>query len=156
MSIASTLQDCLESKGSEYSVVHHSHTFTNSQTAQMAHIPGDRLAKTVLFADEHGYVAAVLPSTFHVEMSELWAKTGRHLELAKESDLRDLFKDCEMGAVPPVCTAYGMQTYLDESLIKQPDIYFEAGDHEELIHMRVDQFLGLMDQAERASFAHRM
>lgn len=156
MSISNTLQDCLESKGSEYSVLHHSHTFTNSQTAQMAHIPGDRLAKTVLFADERGYVAAVLPSTYHVQMSELWAKTGRRLELAKETDLRDLFKDCELGAVPPVCTAYGMQTYLDESLAKQPDIYFEAGDHEELIHMRVDQFLDLMDKAERASFAHRM
>lgn len=156
MSISTTLQDCLRRKGSQYDVVHHAHTSSTSETAEVAHVPGDRLAKTVLLADERGYVAAVLPSTFRLEMSELWQQTGRHLELAKEADVRDLFKDCEIGAVPPVGMAYGMQTYLDESLTTQPDIYFEAGDHEDLIHMRTEQFLDLMDKAERAHFAHRI
>jgi Ala-tRNA(Pro) deacylase len=49
-----------------------------------------------------------------------------------------------------------MQTYLDESLAQQPEIYFEAGDHEALIQMQTAQFLDLMDQAERGRFAHRM
>ena len=98
----------------------------------------------------------MLPSTHAVGLSELWTKTGRRLVLAKEIDLREVFKDCDAGAVPPVCTAYGMQTYLDESLAQQPDVYFEAGDHEELIHMGSDQFLDLMDRAERARFAHRI
>ncbi|MCC8404481.1 YbaK/EbsC family protein [Paraburkholderia sp. MMS20-SJTN17] len=156
MSMSATLQDCLRSKGSQYEIVHHPYSHSSVETAAAAHIPGDRLAKTVLFEDEHGYVATVLPSTYAVRLSELWAKTGRHLLLAKETDLRELFKDCDAGALPPVCTAYGMQTYLDESLAQQPDIYFEAGDHEELIHMGTDQFLHLMDRAERARFARRM
>ncbi|MFK4440606.1 Ala-tRNA(Pro) deacylase [Caballeronia udeis] len=156
MSMSATLEDCLRSKGSRYEIVHHPHSNSSIGTAAAAHIPGDRLAKTVLFEDEHGYVAAVLPSTYAVRLSELWARTGRHLMLAREFDLRELFKDCEVGALPPVCTAYGMQTYLDESLASQPDVYFEAGDHEELIHMGTDQFLDLMDQAERARFARRM
>jgi Ala-tRNA(Pro) deacylase len=156
MSISATLQDCLLSKGSQYEIVHHPHSHSSIETAAAAHIPGDRLAKTVLFEDEHGYVATVLPSTYAVRLSELWAKTGRHLLLAKEVDLRELFKDCDMGALPPVCTAYGMRTYLDESLAQQPDVYFEAGDHEALIHMGTDHFLDLMDRAERARFARRM
>jgi Ala-tRNA(Pro) deacylase len=151
-----TLHDCLRSKGSRYEIVQHPYSHSSIETAAAAHIPGDRLAKTVLFEDEHGYVAAVLPSTYAVRLSELWAKTGRHLVLAKEIDLRELFKDCDAGALPPVCTAYGVQTYLDESLAQQPDVYFEAGDHEELIHMGADQFLDLMDRAERARFAHRI
>jgi Ala-tRNA(Pro) deacylase len=156
MSMSATLQDCLRSKGSQYEIVHHRYTHSSIETAAAAHIPGDRLAKTVLLEDEHGYVAAVLPSTYAVRLSELWAQTGRHhLVLAKEVDLRELFKDCDAGALPPVCTAYGMYTYLDESLVSQPDVYFEAGDHEELIHMGTDQFLDLMDQAERARFARR-
>ena len=155
MSMSATLQDCLRSKGSRYEIVRHPHSHSSVETAAAAHIPGDRLAKTVLFEDEHGYVAAVLPSTYAVRLSELWAKTGRRLLLAKEVDLRELFKDCDLGALPPVCTAYGMRTYLDESLAQQPDVYFEAGDHEELIHMGTDQFLVLMDQAERTRFARR-
>ncbi|WP_341316620.1 YbaK/EbsC family protein [Paraburkholderia sp. IMGN_8] len=156
MSMSATLEDCLRSKGSQYEIVRHPHSHSSIETAAAAHIPGDRLAKTVLLEDEHGYVAAVLPSTYAVRLSELWAQTGRHLLLAKEVDLRELFKDCDVGAVPPVCTAYGMYTYLDESLAHQPDVYFEAGDHEVLIHMGSKQFLDLMDRAERARFARRM
>ena len=156
MSMSATLQDCLRSKGSQYEIVRHPHSHSSIETAAAAHIPGDRLAKTVLLEDEHGYVAAVLPSTYAVRLSELWAQTGRQLRLAKEVDLRELFKDCDAGALPPVCTAYGMRTYLDESLAQQPDVYFEAGDHEELIHMGSRQFLDLMDRAERTRFARRM
>jgi Ala-tRNA(Pro) deacylase len=156
MTMSATLQDYLLSKGSRYEILRHPHSHSSMETAAAAHIPGDRLAKTVLFEDEHGYVAAVLPSTFAVKLSELWSKTGRRLALAKEVDLRELFKDCEYGALPPVCTAYGMKTYLDESLARQPDVYFEAGNHEELVHMDVDQFLALMDRAERGHFGRRM
>ena len=155
MSVSATLEDCLRNKGSRYEIVHHPHSQTSMGTAQSAHIPGDRLAKTVLLEDEFGYVATVLPSTYHVRLSEMWKRTGRHLVLAGESKMRELFRDCEVGAVPPICTAYGMQTYLDESLARQPDVYFEAGDHEQLIHMNIDQFLDLMAEAQTVQFAHR-
>jgi Ala-tRNA(Pro) deacylase len=125
-------------------------------TAEAAHIPGDCLAKTVVLEDEQGFVAAVLPSTYHLRLSELWSKTGRRLVLSDEVTLRELFKDCDLGALPPVGSAYGLHTYLDESLAEQPEIYFEAGDHEALIKMRTSQFLALMDRAERARFAHRV
>jgi len=156
MPMSATVQDCLRSKGSRYEIVHHPYSHSSMETASAAHIPGDRLAKTVLLEDEHGYVAVVLSSTYAVQLSELWAMTGRHLVLAKEVDLRELFKDCDAGALPPVCTAYGMRTYLDESLAQQPDVDFEAGDHEALIHMGADQFLALMDRAERAGLARRI
>ncbi|GAU01674.1 prolyl-tRNA synthetase [Burkholderia stabilis] len=126
------------------------------ETAAAAHIPGDRLAKTVLLEDDEGYVAAVLPTTHAVRLSDLWVKTGRHLVLAREVELRELFKDCDMGALPPVCMAYGMKTFLEERLAQQPDVYFEAGDHEALIHMTQDEFLMLMETAERAHFSHKM
>jgi Ala-tRNA(Pro) deacylase len=151
-----TLQECLRSKRSQYELVAHPYSHSSVETAAAAHVPGERLAKTVVLEDEHGYVAAVLPSTHAVRLSELWRRTGRHLTLTKETDMRELFKDCDLGAVPPVCMAYGMHTYLDESLAQQPDVYFEAGDHEELVHMPAEQFLALMDGAERAQFAHRM
>ncbi|MBP0588594.1 YbaK/EbsC family protein [Paraburkholderia sp. LEh10] len=156
MSMSTTLQECLAGKNSRYEIVQHPYSHSSMETAAAAHIPGDRLAKTVLFEDEQGYVAAVLPSTYAVKLSELWTKTGRRLTLAKEVDLRELFKDCEFGALPPVCTAYGMKTYLDESLARQPDVYFESGDHEALVHMDSDQFLSLMDEAERAHIGRRM
>ncbi|MFP3624470.1 deacylase, partial [Burkholderia sp. SIMBA_051] len=43
-----------------------------------------------------------------------------------------------------------------EQLAQQPEVYFEAGDHEALIHMTQDEFLALMETAERAHFSHKM
>jgi Ala-tRNA(Pro) deacylase len=156
MSMSPTLESRLRHKGSEYEVLPHPHSFNSMSTAEVAHIPGDRLAKTVVLEDDAGYAAAVLPSTHHLNLSELWKSTGRKLVLATESEVRELFKDCEMGAVPPITTAYGMTTYLDESLTQQPDVYFEAGNHEAVIHMRTEQFLDLMEDSVRVQCSRRM
>jgi len=156
MAMSPILENCLRSKGSAFEVLQHSHSYNSMSTAETAHIPGDRLAKTVVLQDGAGYLAAVLPSTYHLRLSELREMTGRPLVLANENEVRELFKDCELGAVPPVTMAYGMTTYLDESLAQQPDVYFEAGDHEEVIHMRTEQFLDLMEDATRMRCAHRM
>lgn len=156
MPMSATLHEYLRSKGARYDIVHHPYSHSSAETAAAAQVPGERLAKTVLLGDEHGYVAAVLPSTHAVRLSELWAMTGRHLTIAKESDVRQIYRDCDLGALPPVGAAYGMQTYLDESLAQEPEVYFEAGDHQALVHMNADEFLALMDRAERARFAHRI
>ena len=52
--------------------------------------------------------------------------------------------------------AYGMPTYLDSSLMTHRDVYFEAGDHENVVHMDMDQFMALMRDAKTAHFAYRM
>lgn len=156
MFMSPTLEDCLRRNGSRYEIVHHPHSEYSMATAQVAHIPGDHLAKTVILQDDQGYVAVVLPSTYHLQLYKLWEETGRKLVLATEDEVRELFKDCEVGALPPIAMAYGMRTYLDESLVLQPDVYFEAGDHEELIHMRMEDFLTLMRGAERVDCSHRM
>jgi Ala-tRNA(Pro) deacylase len=67
-----------------------------------------------------------------------------------------MFEDCELGAVPPLGLAYGMTTVIDDSLADQPEIYFEAGDHEQLIRINREEFMILMDHAEHARFAARM
>lgn len=153
MAMSPTVHTCLQDAGVEYETVRHPHSHSSPETARTAAIPGDRLAKTVLLEDDQGYVGAVLPSTHHLRMPKLWDHTGRRLSFAQESEIREVFKDCEVGAIPAVCTAYGMTTLMDESLSAQPDIYFEAGDHETLIHMRTEQFLRLMEHAQKGRFS---
>ncbi|MDN0075398.1 YbaK/EbsC family protein [Crenobacter sp. SG2303] len=158
MAIASTLSDCLNRSGIEYDVAWHPTSQYSMETAELARIPGDRLAKTVLLEDEGGYVAAVLPATRHVMLSTLSRDTGRTLRLACEEELSELFRDCELGAIPPPVAAAlsGMTTYVDESLLGQSDLYFEAGDHKELIHLSTESFMKLMAGAERRQFSRHM
>lgn len=153
MAMATTLARCLRKKQSRFDIVRHP---CSVAAAEAAHVPGDRLAKTVLLEDSNGYVTAVIPSTHHLKLSELREQTGRKLSLAHEAGVREVFRDCDLGAIPPVGVAYGTQTWLDDSLLAHPDVYFEAGDHQELVHMSIEQFAELMVDARRGHFAHRV
>lgn len=154
MAIAMTLAEYLESHHSAFEVMTHAHTGCSLDTAATAQVPGDRLAKSVMLKDDQGYVMAVLPSTCHVAIRAVNRSLGgRHLQLAEEWELKDLFRDCEPGAVPAVGPAYGLQTVIDQRLTQQKDVYFEAGDHEGLIHMPMDQFLDLMGECGQARFS---
>ena len=155
MAIAHTLESYIAQRGIPYDVISHAHSHSSAQTAELAHVPGDRLAKSVILEDDDGYVMAVLPSTCHVRLGRLGRELNRKLRLATEKTLPALFEDCELGAIPPVGLAYGVSTVVDDGIARQPEVYFEAGDHERLIRMNRDDFRLLMDRAARAQFAAR-
>ena len=155
MAIAYKLENYMVQHGIKYDVVTHEHSHNSMETAQLAHVPGDRLAKSVILEDDDGFVMAILPSTCHIKLGRLSRELNRKLRLATEKELPTLFGDCELGAIPPVGLAYGMTTVIDDSLADQPEIYFEAGDHEKLIRMDREDFMALMGHAGHARFAAR-
>lgn len=155
MSMAETLTKCLQSQDIPYDLLDHAHTATSMEAAQAAHVPGDWVAKTVLLEDDSGYVMAVLPATHRIDLGELHRHTHRRLGLATEAELSSLFGDCEIGAVPPIGRAYGIDTIVDDSLAEQAEVYFDAGDHEHLVHVSGEVFSNLLGDVEYASFSHR-
>ncbi len=153
MGIAITLQQFFDQNGVDYEVVKHTHTESSMESAEAAHVPGDRVAKSVVLEDGGRFLVAVLPATHRVSFGALHDCLNRDVGLAAESELRELFKDCEPGAIPPLGSAYGMETLVDASLLNAPEIYFEAGDHRELIHMSGEQFRDLMREAQIERFS---
>ena len=156
MAISKTLQRYLDGQGIQFDLMPHKHTFNSSSTAEAAHIPGDSLAKAVLLEDQQGYLMAVIPSTHRLNLAMLRNTMHRPLELATEGELTELFPDCELGAVPPVGSAFGLDSVVDQSLLNRPEIWFEAGDHEDVVHLSGGQFKNLVEDAKRARFSiHR-
>jgi len=45
---------------------------------------------------------------------------------------------------------------VDDSLIAQPEVYFEAGDHEDVVHLRGGDFLRLLDGSLHGRFSQRI
>jgi len=156
MAIAQTVESYIAQRGVRYDVISHAHSHNSAETAELAHVPGDRLAKSVVLEDDDGFVMAVLPSTCHIRLGKLSREMNRRLRLATETELPDIFTDCEPGAIPPVGLAYGVPTVVDDGIALQPEIYFEAGDHEQLIRMSREDFRTLMDHAGHARFAARI
>jgi len=156
MTIAASVEELLTREGVQYDMVGHERTPNSTRSAQAAHIPGDRLAKCVVLHDDHGYVMAVLPATHKVDLSAVRHQLSRPLGLATDGELADLFKDCEPGAIPPLGDAYGLEAILEERLAGEPEIYFEAGDHLALVHLRGSDFLRLMARAPRAQISQHV
>jgi Ala-tRNA(Pro) deacylase len=156
MAIAHTVESYIAKRGVRYDVISHVHSHSSAETAQLAHVPGDRLAKSVILEDDDGFVMAVLSSTCHIRLGRLSRELNRRLRLATENALPHLFVDCELGAIPPVGPAYGMSTIVDDGIADQPEIYFESGDHEQLIRMNREDFRTLMGHAGHARFAARI
>lgn len=156
MGIAMKLSDYLDAKEVRYEVLNHPHSGNSMQTAKASNVPAQCLAKAVVLEDDTHAVMAVLPASRRLQLRELQTISGHALRLATETDLKRLFKDCEPGAVPPVGAVYGIETIWDDSLMEQTDTYFEAGDHETLVHMKTRDFIGLMQGARHLSFSAQM
>lgn len=153
MAIASRVVNYLVEQAADFDVLSHPHSSTSLETAQLAHVPGDRIAKSVVLEDDRGYLLAVLPASCKVDLGEIHRQTRRNLGLATEYELGALFDDCEPGAVPPFGNVYNLETIVDDTLAEQSDIYFEAGDHEQLIHVSGETFETLMGEAEYTGFS---
>lgn len=154
MTIAVTQERYLVDQKMEYDVMLHAHTGSSHETALAAHVPDDHIAKAVVVKDCYGYLVAVIPASNWLKLDALRHETNRDLHLAKESEVAALFSDCEPGAVPPLVNAYGMEALLDEALVSLADVYLEAGDHEQLIHLRGEDFQTLMSGARRGHYSH--
>jgi len=144
MPISQKLREYLDRNNIEYSLIAHAHTESSEDSARSAHIPLHQMAKAVVLEDEQGYIVGVLPSNNRIEVDWVNEELGRELEFADEDELTNLFADCDVGAVPALSDAYGLEVIWDEQLRHASDIYIEAGDHEHLVHLRGEDFKLLM------------
>lgn len=147
MSISKTVQWYLDSRQVSYEVLRHPHSHNSSETAVAAYIWEDQLAKTVLLEDERGYVMAIVPASHRIDLRKLERALDRHLELANEGEMPRIFPDCELGAIPPLGEAFGIPVVYDDRLRRLSSVYFEAGDHRELVYMGGPEFIALFDGA---------
>lgn len=137
----------LDSHEVSYEVLQHAHSHNSSETANAAYIWKDQLAKTVLLEDDHGYVMAIVPASHRVDLKKLEMELHRHLELATEGEMPRIFPDCEPGAIPPLGGAFGIPVVYDDRLRRLSSVYFEGGDHRELVYMGGPEFIALFDGA---------
>jgi len=154
MAISPTLKHHLLENNVKYTLMPHPHTGSSMETAQAAHVPGGALAKAVVMRNDDGYAMVVIPSNEHVDVGEFKREFGRGFELASEEELTKVIPDCAVGAVPPTGAAWGLDVYLDDRLPECEEIFFEAGDHEQLVRLTGAEFQRLLAGANRGRYGH--
>jgi len=135
------LIDFLDESGVKYLKLSHSPAYTAQEIAASAHIPGKELAKTVMVKVDGAMAMAVLPASYRVDFKLMKKASGsKKVELAGENEFKELFPECEVGAMPPFGNLYDMDVYVAESLAEDEEITFNAGSHTELIKLAYADF----------------
>jgi Ala-tRNA(Pro) deacylase len=135
------LKKFLDNHDVKYVSISHSPAYDAQRIAALAHIPGKELAKTVIVRIDDKFAMAVLPASCRVHLGHLKvAVSASHVELATETEVENLFPDCERGAMPPFGNLYDMDVYVAEQLTEDEEIAFCAGSHTEVVRMSYKDF----------------
>jgi len=149
------LREFLDGQGVKYVTISHSPAFTAQEIAASAHVSGKELAKTVMVKIDGQMAMAVLPGSRSVDFGLLEAAAGaKKVDLAAEAEFRELFPECETGAMPPFGNLYGLPVFADESLTRDEQIAFNAGSHKELVKLAWRDFERIV-QPRIAAFAKK-
>jgi len=139
------LVEFLDANGVKYTVLTHSPAFTAQEVAQSAHLRGKEIAKTVIVWMDGTMAMAVLPGSHMVEFTELRRESGaKEVELASESEFKDRFPECEVGAMPPVGNLFNMRVFVASALAEDKEIAFNAGTHRDLVKMSYEDYVRLV------------
>ncbi len=139
------LKEFLDSNNIKYISIFHSHAYTAQEVAASAHIPGRKLAKTVMIKIDGKMAMAVLSASDKIDFILIQETAGASkVELASEHEFTDLFPGCNVGAIPPFENLYEMQVIVDEKLSEQTEIVFNAGSYTELITLHYEDFKSLV------------
>ncbi len=147
MAVPDTILNYLNQNKIDYQVIQHEHSLSSYQSSQLAHVDARKIAKAVLLKDNNEYFLALLPASCSIDMHSIREEFGEQIQMAKENEIGQCFPDCEPGAIPAIGELYGYSTIVDKKLRLQPEIYFEAGDHEDLIQVSEPDFEKMMPEA---------
>ena len=139
------LQEFLDSRHVQYMTITHPPAYSAQMTAASTHTPGKEFAKAVIMKLDGRMAMAVLPACNLIDFDHLREVAGAsRAELAPEEEFRDVFAECEVGAMPPFGNLYGLEVFVDEALTDDREIAFNAGSHRELVRMAYRDFEGLV------------
>jgi Ala-tRNA(Pro) deacylase len=149
MSMAPSIETHLGKAGIDFSLIPHPHSSNSLQTARVAHVAAKQVAKAVMTHDGDTYRLCLIPSTHRLVLSWLNEHMNGHFRLVMEQELADLFADCEIGAVPALGQVYGFPVIWDSAFSDMDDVFFEGGDHENLVKVDKGAFMQLMAGQEQ-------
>lgn len=134
------LKEFLDSHKVKYNCITHAPSYTAQEIAAAARISGKQMAKTVIVKIGSELAMIVIPANQHVNFAALRKLTGEKvIDLARESDFKTKFPECEVGAMPPFGNLYGMRVFVSNELAHDK-IVFNSGTHSELVQMTYQDF----------------
>jgi Ala-tRNA(Pro) deacylase len=144
-----TLHRCqryLKQNGIRFAHSIHPPAYTAYEVASAECMPLHDLAKVVVYSGDNGYGMLVLPADYIADLDEVRRLLGlTETRLATESELIEVFPDCEAGAMPPFGSMFNVPVLMDETIATAQFMVFNAGTHQDVLRMSVADFHKLVN-----------
>lgn len=149
MTCKEKLEAHLRGKGVPFEVHHHPPAYTAQRVAEAERVSGKMMVKVVMAFADGKMVMLAVPAPRHVSLTKAAEATGaKDVRLAHEDEFAAAFPDCQVGAMPPFGNLYGLAVYVDDELAQDETVVFNAGTHEDTIHMKYADFERLVKPSQ--------
>lgn len=144
----------LKKNGVYFELIEHAPAFSAHDVAVASHVQDKDLAKTLIVKAGDRFLMVVLPADHRLDehLLESIVKAKR-VHLAHEDELKPIFPDCELGAMPPFGNLYAVPVYMDKSLADDANIAFNACSHSKSIRLKMADYVRLVNPTV-AEFSH--
>jgi Ala-tRNA(Pro) deacylase len=129
--IPRNVEEYLKEHDLPFERLEHPHTVSAQRLAQLLHVSGHMLAKTVVIEADGERWMLVLPATENVDEDAVRKVMNAHsIRLLSEEEFTPMFPGCDKGAEPPFGRLFGLPVLCDARLAERSFIVVRGGSHE--------------------------
>ena len=137
MPISRKLIDFLEKNKVKYTPLKHRTVYTAYDKAQTLRLPEKIIGKTLVLKIDKNLAVVLIPANKNLDKNKLkkvakalpTGRQVRNLGFVSEKIMKNQLKGVKVGAIPPFGNLWGLETFIDKSLINQPKIIVNSGDY---------------------------
>ncbi|MEM5799608.1 MAG: YbaK/EbsC family protein [Candidatus Aenigmatarchaeota archaeon] len=143
MDVFSELVNILVNFKVDFEIMSHRPVTTSEEAALVRGTTLESGAKAIV-AKIDRFVLFVLPANLNIDSKKVKKifKT-KNFRFATDEELYDI-TSCKKGAVPPFGNIFGLETFVDQELLKQKKINFNAGRNDKSIKMKTEDYLKIV------------
>jgi Ala-tRNA(Pro) deacylase len=135
----SIVTDLLDKRGVTFEVIPHGQAYTSIAEATALGIAADEVLKTLVLDTSSGHALAVVPGSRRLHSRSVEKALGaKHVRLATEEEIETSFAGYELGALPPIGSLFGIQTFVDPDVMEHDTVVFAAGSRVESVKLRTE------------------
>lgn len=131
MKIPVKLISFLKNNKIKYEPVSHRTVYTAYDKAATLKVKPNIIGKTLVLKTDRGLVVALIPGNKNLDKNKFKkAAKAKKIDFISETVMKNKFKGFKMGAVPPFGGLWNLQMFMDRGLLKEKNIFLNAGVYE--------------------------
>ena len=127
---------------------HEPWSYSDSELVAAIGLPVRIMAKVVVL-EADGPLLAILPAGWGIDIDRVKRLLGLpEARLATDEEVGQRFDGCDTGAIPPFGNVFNLPVCIDLSLLENDEIAFRAETLQQVIKLKVKDFLNLVRPSE--------